>query len=243
MSLPPQPHDPTPEEAIALFEALEAKFPSKTLGDEKWYLVATSALAGCEPDFIPRLYTYLISKPAYTTPASRQTLMRRLREALVKDISILGVCRPMQAIFGIAKIERDEDKDYSFSRQHWQSGPEMHERGVNWLNTLYQENKGPTMRPFNAHQDFDWITNEITYGLYLSDHSILGPVETQLVVLSGIMIQNLRPATGWHLRGIRRIGVSSEDVELIQQCVEMVARFAGVRVDKVPRVVDIEHEV
>ena len=64
-----------------------------------------------------------------------------------------------------------------------------------------------------------WLSIEITYGLYLSDHSILDGVETELVVLSGIMIQNLPRETGWHLRGTRRIGVSYEDVETIQQCV------------------------
>lgn len=65
----------------------------------------------------------------------------------------------------------------------------------------------------------DWLSKNITYGLYLSDHSILNDVETELVVLSGIMIQNLPRETGWHLRGTRRIGVSKEDVETIQQCV------------------------
>jgi uncharacterized alpha-E superfamily protein len=65
----------------------------------------------------------------------------------------------------------------------------------------------------------DWISKNISYGLYLSDHSIIDDVETELVVLSGIMIQNLPRETGWHLRGTRRIGVSVEDVETIQQCV------------------------
>jgi hypothetical protein len=35
---------------------------------------------------------------------------------LVKLVSIVGVVRPLEAIFSIADIERDEDKDYSFSR-------------------------------------------------------------------------------------------------------------------------------
>jgi hypothetical protein len=64
-----------------------------------------------------------------------------------------------------------------------------------------------------------WTSKQITYGLYLSDHSILNDVETELTVLSGIMIQNLPRETAWHLRGTRRIGVGSEDVETIQQCV------------------------
>ena len=58
-------------------------------------------------------------------------------------------------------------------------------------------------------------------GLYLSDHTILDAVDTELVVLSGIMIQNLKTETGWHLRGTRRIGVSYDDVETIQQCVSL----------------------
>jgi hypothetical protein len=33
------------------------------------------------------------------------------------------------------------------------------------------------------------------------------------------MIQNLRSETAWHLRGSRRVGMSMEDVELVQQCV------------------------
>ena len=42
-----------------------------------------------------------------------------------------------------------------------------------------------------------------------------------MVVLSGIMIQNLKHETGWHLRGTRRVGVSYEDVEIVQQCVNI----------------------
>lgn len=70
-----------------------------------------------------------------------------------------------------------------------------------------------------ADEIIDWISKNISYGLYLSDHSILDDVETELTVLAGIMIQNLPRETGWHLRGTRRIGVSKEDVETIQQCV------------------------
>lgn len=64
-----------------------------------------------------------------------------------------------------------------------------------------------------------WISTDITYGLYLSDHTILDAIDTETVVLSGIMIQNLKKETGWHLRGMRRVGVSQEDVELVHQCV------------------------
>jgi hypothetical protein len=33
------PDDPTEDEALAIFAAIERKFPSETLGTNKWYIV------------------------------------------------------------------------------------------------------------------------------------------------------------------------------------------------------------
>jgi len=73
--------------------------------------------------------------------------------------------------------------------------------------------------------------------------TILDPIDTEMVVLTGIMIQNLPLATRWHLRGVRRLGIVAEDVEMVQKCVEMVAEWFGVKLDKVPRAADVEDEV
>lgn len=195
-----------------------------------------SAILGVEPDHIGTLYSYLVAKPEYSTSESRQSLVRRLRETLVKNISIQGVCKPIEGVIAIAKVEQPEDRDFSFSRyvliiwnhvlpmlmrrrEDWEAGAENRKRGEEWLNQIYKGNLSASTDHFVAHRDFDFISREITYGFYLSDHSILGPVETELIVLSGIMIQNLPLETAWHLRGIRRVGVSMEDVETIQQCV------------------------
>lgn len=71
---------------------------------------------GGHPPLAADLYKYLISKPQYSTPEQRQALMRRLREALVKLVSIVGVVKPLESCFAMADIESEEDKDYSFSR-------------------------------------------------------------------------------------------------------------------------------
>lgn len=89
------------------------------------------------------------------------------------------------------------------------------------MNTIYKGNLSTATDQFKAHKDFDFISREITYGFYLSDHSVLGPAETELVTLAGIMIQNLPLETAWHLRGTRRVGLSKENVETIQQCVSL----------------------
>ncbi|KAK0353116.1 hypothetical protein LTR94_017967 [Friedmanniomyces endolithicus] len=236
--------NPSAEDALQLFKVIEENFPTQTLGEERWYILAISAItAGGHPGFAKDLYLYLISKPEFGTPDQRQALMRRLREALVKLVPVVGVPKPLEAVFSMGEVERDEDKDYSFSREHWQSGEANKQRGRDWLAQIYRHNDARTADMMAAQKDFRWLSIEITYGLYLSDHTILDGIDTELVVLSGIMMQNLARETGWHLRGTRRSGVSFEDVEVIQQCIEKVAAFCGLQLTRVPRVKDTEHEV
>lgn len=73
-------------------------------------------VGGGQPEFAPLLYKELIKRPEYKTSEHRQALMRRVRETLLKLVSIVGVCKPLDAIFDIDAITAPEDKDYSFSR-------------------------------------------------------------------------------------------------------------------------------
>lgn len=75
-----------------------------------------SSLCYLYPEHAATLYSYLIDKPSNKTSESRKALVRRLREVLVKLVSIQGVCKPLEAVYAIAKVERPEDKDYSCSR-------------------------------------------------------------------------------------------------------------------------------
>lgn len=73
-------------------------------------------VGGGQPGFAPLLYQELIKRPEHQSPEQRQALMRRIRETLFKLIVIIGVCKPLEAIFDIDAITRPEDKDYTFSR-------------------------------------------------------------------------------------------------------------------------------
>lgn len=236
--------DQTSSDVIDLFHQLQATFPSKTLGEDKWYLIAISALTGSGKTYsAAQLYLYLIEQPEYASSEARKMLMQRMREALVKCVSVMGVCRPLEAVFCIDAVTKEEDRDFSCSREQWTCDQANHERGTTWLQKLYGPNLEPINETFNSHRDFGWISREITYGLYLSDHRILDGVESELVVLPGIMVQDLPKMTAWHLRACRRIGFSTADCESVQRCIELVLKFAGVTLGPTPRVGDIEHEV
>jgi len=109
--------NPSKADLHALLTTLESHFPSSTLGSEKWFILALASLvAGGHPDLSADLYLHLIARPEYQTPKDRQALVRRLREVLVKLVAIVGVPKCIDAVFSIAGVEREEDRDYSFSR-------------------------------------------------------------------------------------------------------------------------------
>lgn len=239
-------HSPPPvrQDLATLFTSLEQDFSSTSFGPERWYLVVLAALVGgTEPEFADQLYLHIISQPAYQSSSSRQALVRRLRETLVKLVSLVGVCKPLEAVLAIMKVERPEDRDYTFTRKEWAADTANHERGASWLRKIYAGNTEDTLALFNAHKDFRWISEEITYGLYLSDRQVLDDWDTEVVVLAGIMIQNLKLETRWHIRGALRVGMGKEDVKAVMACVRRVAEFTEVRLNRIPSVEEVEHEV
>jgi hypothetical protein len=84
---------------------------------------------------------------------------------------------------------------------------------------------------------------DIEYGRCLTEASVLSLFETELVVLPAVMCQNLIGPTLWHLRCSLRVGVSKDDVELIHQAIEIVARFAGRELPSIGRVDNVEDEM
>ncbi|KAL2865166.1 uncharacterized protein BJX67DRAFT_359409 [Aspergillus lucknowensis] len=231
---------------LTLFQNLESLFAKVTfLPSEKWSIPAIATLvAGPDPESTAQLYLYLTSQSRYATSESRKELIRRLREALLKSVIIVGVCKPIEAILAISKVEKEEDKDISPpTRKDWACDEANDERAAGWFNKIYARNGDATLDLFNAHQDFSWLSTKITYGLFLSDRQVLDDYDTQLVVLPAIMSQNLKIETHWHIRGTRRLGVPIEDVKVVMGCVKLVAEFYGVSLDKVPSPEEVESDV
>ncbi|KAJ5692904.1 hypothetical protein N7462_002327 [Penicillium macrosclerotiorum] len=227
-----------------LFRKIESKFHSSNIPTDKWYLTALSALtATSEPQLADQLYLYLVSQPAYTTASARMVLIRRLREVIIKDIALLGIPKPAEAIIAISRVEPENEMDTSFSREGWQCDHKNHERGMSWLQKIYAQNTEALFDLFKRHRDFGFIVSEVAYGLHLSDRQELGDIETELVVLPAVMAQNLPRMTYWHVRGTRRLGVSKEDVQMVCECVREVARFCGYELDRVPVVETVEDEL
>ncbi|KAH7028970.1 uncharacterized protein B0I36DRAFT_324796 [Microdochium trichocladiopsis] len=229
-----------------LFDTLKDSFIGTQLGHDRWYMLAVAAIVGGnDPERCDQLYLYLATQPQFQTPDQRRGMVRRLREALFKVICLVGVCKPLEAIIAINQVERDEDKDTGSppTREGWQCDEANLERGMGWMKKIYTGNLDSTLDLFKDHPDFSWVSRHITYGLYLSDRQVLDDLDTEIVVFCGIMIQNLRTETHWHIRGIQRLGVSKEDVQVLWDDVHKVAEFFGMRLNRVPTVESVQYDV
>lgn len=71
----------------------------------------------------------------------------------------------------------------------------------------------------------------------------MNDVETEIIVLASIMIQNPRKETLWHIGGTRRIGVSKEDTQVLWECIQRVARIFDLKMNNVPTVDAVEYDV
>ncbi|CAM6001185.1 unnamed protein product [Sphagnum balticum] len=103
-----------PVDVPALCNRVQQEFPERFRKDG-WYLTTTAALIACgKPALVAPLYTHLSNE--YQTPEARKALVRRIREAMIKCIILNGIPIVMEAFAALAKVEKPEDQDKSFTR-------------------------------------------------------------------------------------------------------------------------------
>jgi len=83
----------------------------------------------------------------------------------------------------------------------------------------------------------------LEYGLYLSDFSILSPVETSQIVLAGLIPYDVPQVRG-HMRGLLRNGGNEKDLEYVIDIALKIARGMGVSLKlQIPDIAEVKAEV
>ncbi|PGH18695.1 hypothetical protein AJ80_04348 [Polytolypa hystricis UAMH7299] len=232
----------------ALCEQVKELLPEDLRGDA-WYIVTAAALvASGNPTELGHLYEYILDTeyPNLTLDQERR-LSSRFSDLLMKEWLLVGIPTVLMGVSALAKVERlvnAENTKLDGRRSNIDFNTAIPSRGTKFLKALYKENLDPIFASWGSYgPDFAWMEKSVIYGLFLSDHSVLSAMETQLVTLSSIMCQGWPGPTLWHLRGTRRLGRSVEDVERIQLAIERVAVWCGKSVDGWPRVKDVKDEI
>lgn len=95
-----------------LFREIEARFKSSGISPDKWYLTTLSSITTTsEPHLADQLYLYLISQPTYSSADAHKALIRRMRETLFKNIALVGLPKPTEALIAISRVEAEDGLD------------------------------------------------------------------------------------------------------------------------------------
>ncbi|PGH33247.1 hypothetical protein GX50_03925 [[Emmonsia] crescens] len=232
----------------ALCEQVKSLLPDD-LREDGWYLLTAAALvASGKPTELGKLYEYILDTeyPDLTLEQERR-IASRLSDLLMKEWTLVGIPSVLMAVSSLAKVEKfvsAENTGLEGRRVHIDFEKNITERGTRFIQLLYTQNLQPIFNTWGSYkEEFVWLEKSVIYGLFLADHTVLSEVETLLVTLSGIICQGWPDPALWHLRGLRRLGRSVEDVEKVQQAVEAVAVWSGKSVEGWPRVTDIKDEI
>ncbi|EEH38865.1 hypothetical protein PAAG_01327 [Paracoccidioides lutzii Pb01] len=231
-----------------LCERVKSLLP-EDLRDDRWYLpTAAGLVASGKPTELGNLYQYILdTEYPNLTAAQERRLASRFSDLLMKEWTLVGIPTVLMAVSALAKVERyvsAENTGLDEKRKNIDLEKDITERGTKLIKLLYKQNLEPIFDTWGSYrEEFVWLEKSVIYGLFLADQSVLSKEETLLVTLPGIMCQGWPGPAMWHLRGLRRIGRSVEDVEKVQQAVEAVAVWAGKSVEGWPRVTDIKDEI
>jgi hypothetical protein len=76
-----------------------------------------------------------------------------MREAMIKCIILNGIPIVMDAFVSLAKQEKPEDQDHSFTRKDWKADEANHKRGLSVLEMLYRDENDKIWASFGSHKD------------------------------------------------------------------------------------------
>jgi hypothetical protein len=200
-------------------------------------------IASGQPDAVYPVFKYLFSlgsNSGQTSGNDVDKLSAALKDVLMKEWTLIGIPLVISAVPHLAKAtahahaavmsdmpcrQVQEEKSHYIPKS---TDLQTEHQGYAFMNEIYLHNLPSIMSTWGAHQiDFEWLEKRVIYGLFLSDHSVLSPLEAELVTLSSIMVSGLRAPTLWHVRGLMRMGISEKDAEGVCDVVKKVAKWAG----------------
>ncbi|OJD16232.1 hypothetical protein AJ78_03569 [Emergomyces pasteurianus Ep9510] len=232
----------------ALCEKVKSLLPDD-LRDDRWYLLTAAALvASGKPTELGKLYEYiLVTEYPDLTLEQERRIASRFSDLLMKEWTLVGIPSVLMALSSLARMEKfvsAENNTLEHRRVNIDLEKSITERGTKFIQLLYKQNLQPIFDTWGSYrEEFVWLEKSVIYGLFLADHTVLSELETLLVTLPSIMCQGWPGPALWHLRGLRRLGRSVEDVEKVQQAVEAVAVWSGKSIEGWPRVTDIKDEI
>lgn len=100
------------------------------------------------------------------------------------------------------------------------------QRANDFLVTVYGEERAAKF--FDGWGvDAEFVSRDVCYGLIYADDGVLDFVETEVIIYTAIACQGLHVPLVNHAGGLKRMGLSLDEVEGVTACAKRVAEWAG----------------
>ncbi|KAK7517794.1 uncharacterized protein IWZ02DRAFT_212441 [Phyllosticta citriasiana] len=223
---------PFPHDLRTLLTTIHLLLPKSMPKSGAYLLPAAAITALGHPNLLGPLFTDVL---AFSPERSSKKISLQLRDVLLKQWTLIGIPLVVTAVSSLASAEKASGIEFPPGLSSKYAKPDslapseaMSARGEKFMRKLYLGNLEPILSTWGSHEaDFTWLEKSVIYGLFLSDHEVLSEIETELVIMTSIMAQNLKGPTLWHMRGLRRLGISKKDVEETVKIVTECARYLG----------------
>ncbi|KEF61201.1 uncharacterized protein A1O9_02766 [Exophiala aquamarina CBS 119918] len=183
------------------FSALREIFSTRTNGQTSdpaqqpqsplWYILTTAVLLSYHKEkLIGELWTYVTSGLRDDDDEERMSVARRIREACLKSSTLVGFPRAINALFSLkSAIDSSNHSQLSSilatdrSLRSPLSSTEKYERGLSFFQDIYRQHTARVISAMDATSggDLTHFAINCIYGELLSEHSVIGGLETGLL--------------------------------------------------------------
>ncbi|KAL4412407.1 carboxymuconolactone decarboxylase [Colletotrichum abscissum] len=213
-----------------------------------WYFIAATTLTILNrPDEIPQVYNHVMKhglgpddvKPG---PEEHLTILRKLREALVKASAVGGLPKTINSLMELKKVtpehllDEPQGANDTLSSSptarhvdiHHTPSSKILQRGQGFWDNIYGKISRRVMSQMDRSGTEDLgLTARLMYGYILSNTNVLSPVETSYVLIAGLIPQDVNPQLKGHLKGALNGGASAEEVRAVRGIVMDICKASG----------------
>ncbi|KAL8791545.1 MAG: hypothetical protein Q9195_005873 [Heterodermia aff. obscurata] len=207
-----------------------------------WYFIASVTLSVLNrPDEIPAVFKYALEKGGRNAPAKpshdeQLKIARQIREALVKTAPIGGLPKAINSLLSLKSVTpptlQDEPLAYSPTARPVElydipSSTILH-RGQNFFDKIYGKVSKRVMGQMDRSGTEDLgITARLMYGYILSNTSVLTAAESSLVLIAGLIPQDVNPQLKGHLKGALNNGAKTSEIQAVREIVIIICEASG----------------
>ncbi|KAI8144540.1 AhpD-like protein [Fennellomyces sp. T-0311] len=200
--------------------------------NEVWYILTAVVLSTMnKAQDIPTVYKTV--EQSVPEKEDQVQVMMRLREGIFKTFAIVGYPRVINSLAALqgaapseilAKLPTQPIR----SESSWQDIVQERERGNQLFDAIYERHSSRVRQHMHtAYPDLAQTAINQLYGPILSETSIINAKETSLIMVAGLLAQDVPAQLRGHRYGALHQGATQQDLTRVEKLVDLLSRYYG----------------